>query len=353
MKIAFRVDSGFQIGTGHLMRCLALASYLKTRGHDCLFLCRPLSGNFSNLVKDKFQLIELDQPSGLLNKILSPHGQWLQHDWKSDAEETLLKVMQLKCNYLIVDNYALDANWERILHKKVEKLVVIDDLADREHFCDILIDMNFSIENKYDKLTPDFTQKLIGLDYAIIRDEFLTFKEKRKRTQLKNILIFFGGSDDQNFAKKFVRTKIMDKFPQISFNLLTRNKELEVFENEFSNLIVHVAPSSVGELMNEADLFIGSGGTITFERFYMGLPGLIQCVSSNQVISNRELFKIGYNIEIDFIDHPSFLIDKLMEYNYNPDWIKNNSFVLQNLIDGKGFERIFTKIFDHIDDGFK
>jgi len=74
MKIAFRVDSGFQIGTGHLMRCLALASYLKARGHDCLFLCRPLSGNFSNLVKDKFQLINLDQPSGLLNKTLSPHG---------------------------------------------------------------------------------------------------------------------------------------------------------------------------------------------------------------------------------------------------------------------------------------
>jgi UDP-2,4-diacetamido-2,4,6-trideoxy-beta-L-altropyranose hydrolase len=253
--------------------------------------------------------------------------------------------MQLKCNYLIVDNYALDANWERILHKKVEKLVVIDDLADREHFCDILIDMNFSIENKYEKLTPDFTQKLIGLDYAIIRDEFLTFKEKRKRTQLKNILIFFGGSDEQNFSKKFVRTKIMNKFPQISFNLLTRNKELKVFENEFSNLTVHVAPLSVAELMNEADLFIGSGGTITFERLFMGLPGLIHCVAPNQENSHRELFIAGHSIPIDFINRFDELVNKIQELIDNSELLNNNSNSINKLIDEKGFERIQNKLF--------
>jgi UDP-2,4-diacetamido-2,4,6-trideoxy-beta-L-altropyranose hydrolase len=345
MRIAFRVDSGSTIGTGHLMRSLTLASHLQKVGHDCYFFIRPLPGHFSSLIKQPFHLITMKEASLNLNPIQTPHGSWLMHDWKEDAEETLSFLKNTGCDFLIVDHYALDHHWETIIYSHVKKLIAIDDLADRQHACHILIDMNFSNDNRYKKLTREGTEILIGLEYAVIRDEFLKIKERKKRTELKNILIFFGGSDHENFALKFLNSRITELFPEFSFNLLTRKAEIKSNEMLFPNLKIHVNPPSVAELMNDADLYIGSGGTITFERFYMGLPGLIHCVAPNQDQSHRELFLNGFSIPIDFVKEFESFVAKLNRLKQNPEWISVNSQKLYQLIDGKGHERILKKLF--------
>lgn len=292
MKIVFRVDSSTQIGSGHLMRCLTLAERKRKQYQaDIIFVMRDLKGNLIDLVEKKgFKLIVL--PKSNVGYNLDGYEKWLTVPQNVDAEE-VKKILQDigQVDLLIVDSYAIDINWETIVRPFVEQIMVIDDLANRKHDCDILLDQNFYLdkESRYNGLVPNYCRLCLGPKYALLREEFYEVqKNLRKRDgNIKNILVFFGGSDITNETMKALKAIVMLDRKDITVNVIVgqsnQHKDMIAsFCNKYDYMNYYCQVNNIAELMNEADLAIGAGGSTTWERLFLELPSIVIVVAENQ-----------------------------------------------------------------------
>ena len=222
MRVFFRVDSSSEIGSGHLIRSLFLAKSLKEKGLDCTFISRDLNGNFNNLISDMgFKLIPLKKPKIIENinpvKSKSNYESWIKISFSEDAKEVINILQKKEIDLLIVDHYALDIKWEKILKKYVKKILVIDDLVNRNHFCDILIDPTYDRKPiDYQSLTNKNCIVFSGSDYAIINSKFSDQREKSiKRLFNKNkikILVSLGGIDKYELSHKIIKILSKENF---------------------------------------------------------------------------------------------------------------------------------------------
>ena len=158
-RFAFRVDSSRQIGGGHLMRCLTLAIGLRKQNIKSSFICRKLDGNLNSLVLDEgFDLYELPYPFDSNFNIGDDepfHSDWRRVHWKTDVSETQEFLNVIEADWLVVDHYGIWQKWQREMRDYVPNIMVIDDLADRAHDCDILLDQNLgSTIEKYSEMVP-------------------------------------------------------------------------------------------------------------------------------------------------------------------------------------------------------
>jgi len=304
MKIVFRVDSSAQIGSGHLMRCLTLAKRLqKEKKADIYFIMRQLEGNLISLVeKQGFSIFQL--PIGPSFKNLIGYERWLTVKSSFDAEQTISCIKQLdQVEWLMVDHYAVDQSWERKLRPFVKNIMVIDDLANRQHDCDILLDQNFYLdrETRYNGLVPQNCKLLLGPGYALLRDEFYEARKKMRQRDgiLRNLLVSFGGSDLTNETIKTLRAIKKLKWKEILVNVVVgknhpHQEEVKAFCERHPYMNYFSQISNMADLMNEADLAIGAGGTTTWERCFLGLPALVIAIAENQVKMCEDCAKIGY-----------------------------------------------------------
>lgn len=222
-RFFFRVDASIQIGSGHVMRCLTLAKALLEHGIQCSFICREHKGHFGELIKKNgFELFLLSTEIGADLQIDSglAHSSWLRCSIDMDAKQTR-QVLPEKVDCLVVDHYALDARWESQMRSVCQKIVVIDDLADRKHDCDVLLDQNLgTTETDYSELVPAHCIKLIGPKFALLRPEFAEWREyslqRRKYPELKNILISMGGVDKDNITGKILHQLSLSLLPDES-----------------------------------------------------------------------------------------------------------------------------------------
>ena len=214
MEVLFRTDSSIQIGSGHVMRCLTLAEGLKKKGASCKFICRDHEGNLISLIEEKgFKAIILKTPK-IKNIKFSPknnsslcYSEWLGVPWEIDAKQTNDLIIGLNIDWLIVDHYALDSRWENAVTGNIDKVMIIDDLADRNHNCDLLLDQNLGKnQSDYYSLTPADCNILVGPKFALLRPEFSDMRpyslDRRREPRLKNILISMGDIDKDNITSK-------------------------------------------------------------------------------------------------------------------------------------------------------
>lgn len=291
MNIGFRVDSSSIIGSGHLMRCLVLANEIrKNIKCNILFIMNDLNNNLSSLVEKenfdifKFQIIE---------------SNWTQ----LNEAELLINNFEFKYfDIIFVDNYTLDFKWETLIKKISKKIFVIDDLANRRHICDYLLDQNLSddLENKYKDVVPDETIKFLGPKFALLRDEFINSGNnvKIKNSGLKNLLISFGGTDPTYETLKVIHaiSNFHSKFNSIDIVVGMGNLAISQIIDEtknIKNITIHVQISNISELMIKADLCIGSGGTTSWERCFLALPSFVIMVADNQLELTLTLEKKG------------------------------------------------------------
>ncbi|NDH50036.1 MAG: UDP-2,4-diacetamido-2,4,6-trideoxy-beta-L-altropyranose hydrolase, partial [Proteobacteria bacterium] len=188
MKAFFRVDASLEIGTGHVMRCLTLAHTLQDYGIENEFLCRKLDGNLINKIQNEgFKVHELDNAHKNNGKDGLEHSHWLKTTQQNDAEDCIKIIESKGVDWLIVDHYALDSQWEIALKPFTKKMLVIDDLADRAHDCNILLDQNFSrTHQEYEPLVTKECRLLLGTKYALLRPEFLNFRGKSLKRRSKH-----------------------------------------------------------------------------------------------------------------------------------------------------------------------
>lgn len=297
-KTVFRVDSSFQIGSGHLMRCLTLAERWQDTS-EIFFISRDLPGNMTGLIEERgYNLLLL--PAMEKDASLTGYAAWLTVKKSTDMEQCGRLLADLRPELLVVDHYALDEEWERAVRPLVKEIMVIDDLADRKHDCDILLDQNYSPDflTRYNGLVPSGCRLLLGPRHVILRREFYEQKPRKRDGTVKNILVFFGGSDLTDETMKSLLAIEKLKRDDITVNVVVgssnKNKEavrLFCAAREQMNYFCQV--SNMAELMQRADLALGAGGTTTWERCYLGLPTLLISVAENQEELSRALGEEG------------------------------------------------------------
>lgn len=303
MLVVFRTDSSTKIGSGHLMRCLCLADALATRGIASAFLTRKLSGSLDHLITVRgHQLILLPPPTSTpVLKGKNGHEDWLEVSWRLDADQCIEAISALgKPAWLVTDHYALDAEWETALKPFVSRIMAIDDLANRPHDCDLLLDQTSDSEERYTGWLGDHTAKILGPRYALLRPEFLELRNRQKPAsgpQLK-VLCFFGASAPPPvFSLLAEAIGRLDStgfhFTCITGSISGDSQKTAARLGTIPNADVFPHVRNLGELMAGSDLFLGSGGTTTWERCCLGLPGLVISVAPNQEPSSRDLAEKG------------------------------------------------------------
>lgn len=303
MRVAFRVDASTSLGSGHVMRCLALASYLESRGAECVFVCRRLPGNLIDYLRSMGQVvIDFGDEGDMQEDVFVA---------MDDAVNMISVIDEAKTDIVIVDHYSIAENWEHEVSKHCRKMVAIDDLADRKHSVDILLDQNLfpHARERYRSKVPESCQLLLGPQYALLRREFIDLDRTAfpSRGPLRRILVFYGGADTVNETAKALTALDYPDFNGILVDIVLgeQNPHREELITRYAGRAgwrFHVQTESMAGLMMDADLMVCAGGTIQWERIYMGLPGIVTAVAENQRLVCETLAANSLAIYLGFYD---------------------------------------------------
>lgn len=298
LQVAFRTDASIEIGAGHVMRCLTLAQALKDGGADCRFICCAHPGNLVALIRQLgFETYSFDcHPEGRAAGN-EPYAAWLGNSWKDDADATcaILPILGKQQDWLVVDHYALDVRWERRLRPYCKKLLIIDDLADRQHVGDILLDQTFGrTGDSYSGLANPECELRCGTEHVLLRPEFDSWRDRslarRQLPDLHRILVNLGGVDKDNLTREIlialnncfgrdagveVCVVLGESSPWIA-SLRELSQALRL------TIRIVVGVRNMAELLAGCDLAIGAAGTSSWERCCLGVPSLILVLADNQ-----------------------------------------------------------------------
>lgn len=366
MKVAFRADASLQIGTGHIMRCLTLADALAAREAECVFICRPHAGNLLDLIRSKgytaHALPNGQAPTGTdtrqpVNECAPAHSHWLNATQADDGEACATILAQLQPDWLIVDHYALDARWEQALKPYYHKLLVIDDLADRTHACDLLLDQTFGRDAAdYSTLVPPNCRLLCGSKYALLRPEFAALRpyslQRRTQPALRELLITMGGVDKDNATGQVLQALSTCPLPEdcrITVVMGATAPWFEEVRTHAENMPwpsrVLVGVTNMAQLMADSDLAIGAAGATTWERCCLGLPTAMMVLAENQIYAARLLERAG---AVQTLISGPALVTQMQAFIYQAT---NDSGEMKRLIasaseitDGNGCERVTDRL---------
>jgi UDP-2,4-diacetamido-2,4,6-trideoxy-beta-L-altropyranose hydrolase len=305
----FRADASVEIGTGHVMRCLTLADALSERGTECRFICRPHPGNLLELIKARgYEALALstsyDVPN-VADETRSPYTRWLGVSVGKDAAEAVAAVGRDRVDWLVVDHYALDASWESRLRACAAHVLVIDDLANRTHDCDILLNQNLGREpGSYAGLVPDGCRVLTGAQFALLRPEFASLRPRSLARRLQvppeRVLVSLGGVDKDNETGKVLEGLAASALPDnlcITVVMGPNAPWIAQVRNQAARMPwptrVVVGVPHLAALMAECDLAIGAAGSTAWERCCLGVPTLTVVLAENQRAGAQALEAAG------------------------------------------------------------
>ena len=308
ISIAFRVDASFNIGLGHFYRCLTLAKALCESGSMVEFISRDHLGAINEQVKTQgYKVSVLPLPiKDKKQEDLKGYEKLLGVSQEIDSNETIQALKNRNIDWLIVDHYALDYRWEEKLRPYCKKIMVIDDMANRKHSCDILLDQTYRrIEEDYKQLVSKGCKLLLGSEYAQLRTEFVKYRERalqyrEKNHKINDILISMGGMDDENITLRILDAIDLIKL-ETTLNVIVvlgsgapnlKNIKRNLHKYNFNvNLLIDV--TNMAALMSKVDLAIGAGGTTSWERCCLGLPTILIVISEDQMKIGQNLSEIG------------------------------------------------------------
>jgi UDP-2,4-diacetamido-2,4,6-trideoxy-beta-L-altropyranose hydrolase len=350
MDIAFRVDASAHIGSGHVMRCLNLARALRDKGASSRFVCRPHEGNLISLVEQSaFPVASLPAPAAGCGP--GSYEDWVGARPEQDAKECIDALGGRKPDWLVADHYGLDAQWERRMRPHVGRIMPIDDLANRLHECDLLLDQNFHTEGarRYAGLVSTLCRLLIGPRFAILGPEYAPARRtaRPRRDKVASVLVYFGDSDLRNATAFALDAMSLTPLSAAKVDVVVGSgyPHLASLARQLENwpqATLHRALPHLADLMVDADLAIGAGGTTTWERLCVGVPSVVVSVAANQRASCESLREAGlieYAGDIDSIDR-DHLRWTLESFLASADRLETLSERGRAMVDGLGAARV-------------
>jgi UDP-2,4-diacetamido-2,4,6-trideoxy-beta-L-altropyranose hydrolase len=304
--VVFRVDASVLIGTGHVMRCLTLADALLSNGYEAIFICRRLTGNVGTYIEGRgFQVEWLEDTADT---------QTVQCLKDAEGSAVIINGLSQSVDWLIVDHYEIDHKWEKLMKPHVNRIMVIDDLANREHLCDLLLDQNLSVDRelRYHDLVPPHCKLLIGPRYLLLRPSFYKSKHllSKRKGSLEKLLVFFGGSDPTNETIKALQALADVELTSVQTTVIigASNPNAERIAelcHGVENVQLHVQVENMADYIVQADFALGAGGVAMWERCFLGLPSAITIVADNQkdsVLAAERcgaVWNLGWHVQMD------------------------------------------------------
>jgi UDP-2,4-diacetamido-2,4,6-trideoxy-beta-L-altropyranose hydrolase len=302
-QVFIRADASEQIGTGHVMRCLTLAELLRERGNQVHFICRDHVGNISYLIEARgFSVARLPRYTSIGESGETQAEGALGAPWHVDAEESraAIEAVGLEVKLLVVDHYSIDCNWESTLRPHVARILVLDDLADRRHDCDVLLDQGLhdSPASRYAGLVREDAQVFVGPRYALLRPEFGRVAPRLRDSGLGHLLVYLGGADQPGETLKIVHglRALENGCPPTQIVLgpaNCRSAAIRLAAGDMPAIQVIEVTNEMASLMVRADLAVGTCGGAAWERCAVGLPSLVVINAENQRDDARLLDSLG------------------------------------------------------------
>lgn len=350
MNIVFRVDASCAIGTGHVMRCIVLAKKLIANGHQVYLVSRDLTGNLISYCKKEMLNILILPAANSVKKNLNAendYASWLEVSQEQDAIQCLRAIEHIKPDWIIVDHYALDFVWHRLIKQCNANILVIDDLANRRLECHILLDQNLwpNAENRYQHLVSERCQILLGPKFALLRDSFAKLKRQiKKKPPQPKVLAFFSGTDPTGECLKLLRAA--QQFSSLSFKINMIYGMSNVYKKE---LLSQFCPDFIhciefmSDLENElasSNYAIGSAGVSALERACLRIPSSLVCVAKNQQQMAEYLACTGYYRYLGLGENTTH-----QDYIKEIKWLEKNLLHIpfrlpESHIDGNGAARV-------------
>ncbi len=360
--IVFRCDAALFMGNGHLVRCLTLAKAYANVGFKSAFVCRNFDGHLGHVIKkDGHDLWLLPEPSTKTLASIASGGSyrhWLGADFEKDAEQTRAIIDKIGAARVVVDHYAIDEKWSKLAVPNGTPVLVIDDLANRKHVCDVLLDQNLGRQaNDYDGLVPASSLRLIGPKYSVLKPEFARNRQaslaRRADPELHNILVSMGGVDADNVTAQVFETLkdvMLPKGTKITAVLGPSAPHLHSVQTLAETMPypcgVLKDVTDMASLMASSDLAIGAMGATSWERCCVGLPTLALSIADNQHGAALALeasgagLLLGNSNDREWTEKLRFGIEKAKDPRILSSWSK----CAATVCDGAGTERIIANL---------
>ena len=338
MNVAIRTDASSRIGSGHVRRCKTLADELRRRGASVRFVCREHPGD----------LIPLLSNAGYCVAVLPA----VDAGQAADADATISALHGFAPDWLVVDHYGLDEEWESRLRDHVGRVFVIDDLANRRHACDALLDQNWfgaATDRRYDDFVPVRCRLLLGPRYALLHPLFAQLRRSPPPRDgvMRRLLVFFGAVDSCNQTVAVLHALRAQEFAGIGVDVVVGHAnrhatDIEAMVQGRVGAALHRDLPNLAGLMAGADVMAGAGGATTWERCCLGLPAVVISIAENQKRLTAALgaagvqYSLGDGSSVTVVDW----VRALHELRSSPDRVRAYSTAASRLTDGLGVLRM-------------
>ena len=337
------------MGSGHVMRCMTLALALRAKGADVQFVCRQHPGHMMDRLREEgFRVYGLPL-------VTDEQAQdWLGDSLEADAQATVA-TFEGRPDWVVVDHYAVDKTWEATVKQHCERLMVIDDLADRKHACDLLLDQNEMINRdaRYQGLAPEACKKLLGPRYALLNPLYKQYREQVKAHTgaIKRVLVFFGGGRvvERTLSALQAIGSLDQASLQVDVIVAANQEDMRLVESAVkgqANICVHGRVKSLAYMMMQADLFIGAGGSTSWERSCLGLPSIVVSMAQNQEPICEALDRRGIVFYLGREQNVSTenIAQVLQQLIATPRSVVAAHVASLQLVDGLGVERVVSEM---------
>lgn len=334
MKVVIRADAYPELGTGHVMRCLALGQGIKDNSGDVVFAtCCESDGLLDRLKKEDFFIQKLQAPGNL--------------------EKSLQIMSEENPDWVVLDGYHFDTEFQKAVKDAGHRLLYIDDYAHLErYYADIILNQNYGSE-EFHYNTGEGSKLLLGTKYVMLRKEFLKYREfERKCPEFaENVLITMGGADPDNNTLKILEAvnliesplnvKVVVGAANPHYDMLAKEVEGSCHGVEILRGVEDMAP-----LMEWADIAISAGGSTVWELAFMGLPSVLCIVAANQEGAVNRLAEDGIFQSIGWIKDRSVKdITEAVAQLGQTRAVRKGMFLMEKeVVDGKGITRICAEM---------
>ena len=341
MNLIIRADASIEIGTGHLMRCLALAQAWQNTERQAIFVMATSDPALKQrLLAEGMEVVNLSVPLGSAE----------------DAKETASLAHQLDASWVVVDGYHFSAEYQRIIKDSGLSLLFIDDYAHANHYyADLVLNQNiYAYEGLYAN-RESYTHLLLGTRYTLLRREFWQWRGWQRKHPLiaSKLLVTMGGSDCDNVTQKVIQALQLVEADELEAVVVVgasnphyENLKLASQESRFP-IRLEKNVTNMPELMAWADMAVTSGGSTCWELAFMGLPSVILILAENQRAIAQKLdgmgvaVNLGWHEDVSATEIASMVAQLLIAVGTRAEMILCG----QELVDGEGSFRVVRALF--------
>ncbi len=331
-RVIFRADGGASLGMGHVVRSLALADMLKDDFSIAFALQQTDKSVIDKISESTNDIIVLPQTN----------------NFSEDASSFYSHIKPL--DIIVLDGYNFKTDYQKTIKASNAKLVAIDDLHEWHHVADAIINHADEIQQS-DYSAEPYTKFFLGLNYILLRKEFLTTSLTPKKVNtISKVFISMGAADINNLSLKFTQALLNVKgITEIHLMLGSINLNLQsiqdlIKKNKQVKIITHfnINAKELKKLLQSCDVAICPASTISFECCATGIGLISGYTAENQLGILKTLIK--YNSTVDFnnlnqlsVDDIRINFEKLFQDTeiFN-EQIKNQS----KMIDARSSERL-------------